>query len=129
MDFYLTEGGDIAVTAGGDIAITKDEWRDFAQQAYVRLMTTPPDFQLYPALGVNLESMIGMPQTPSTGNYGIKLIQDAFSHDGKFNGIPVNVNAIPVSLQSIRFDVYLTVGSRTEMLLSIEQNLGLEGDN
>lgn len=125
----MTEAGDIAVTAGGDIAMTKDEWRDFAQQAYVRLMTTPPDFQTYPTLGVNLESMIGMPQSSETGSYGIKLIQEAFSRDAKFNGVPVSINAVPVSLQSIRFDVYLTVGSRSEMLLSIEQNLGIDGDN
>lgn len=84
------------------------------------------DFTLYPSLGADLEQLVGMPQTEATGEYGKRLIITALNREGRFNGLPIDVKAIPVSLQGIRFDVYITAGSRTEMLLSIEQNLGVE---
>lgn len=126
MDFHITDAGDIAVSSGGDIAMTATEWRDYAQQAYIVTMTPMSDFSLYPVLGTSLEELIGMPQTTSTGEYGKRVIKTALNRIGKFIGIPIEIKATPISLQAIRFDIYITVGSRTEMLLSIEQNLGLE---
>lgn len=123
----MTDTGDIAISSSGDIAMVDSQWRDFAQQAYIRLMTAVSDFTLYPMLGADLEQLIGMPQTERTGEFGKQLIIAALNKEGRFTGIPIAVKAIPVSLQAIRFDIYITVGSRTEMLLSIEQNLGLEG--
>ncbi len=126
MDFYFTESGDLAISSSGDIALVDSPWRDYAQQAYIRVMTAISDFALYPTLGADLEELVGMPQSKATGDYGIQLIKNAMSRDGKFNGIPVEVKAVPVSMQGIRFDIYISVGSRTEMILSIEQSLGLE---
>lgn len=127
MDFYMTDSGDIAISSSGDIALVDSVWRDYAQQAYLRLMTSIMDFTLYPSLGADLEQLVGMPQSQSTGEYGRQLILSALNREGRFNGLPIDVKAIPVSLQGIRFDIYVTAGSRTEMLLSIEQNLGIEG--
>lgn len=124
-DCYISDGGDLQISTTGDIAITDTTWRDYAQQAYMILMTPVTDFTLYPLLGTELESLIGMPQTEETGNYGCGLIRSALQTNGKFNGISVAVNAIPTGPQSIRFDVYITVGSRTEMIISIEQDLGV----
>ena len=124
----MTESGDIAVAPNGDLALTETNWRDYAQQAYLIVMTQLSDFSLYPTLGSEMESLVGMAQTPATGAFGCALIKAAIQRSIKFNGIPVDVKAVPVSQQGIRFDIYITAGSKTEMLLSIEQNLGIEGD-
>jgi hypothetical protein len=121
----MTTDGDIAVTSGGDIALCDSHWRDYSQQAYIILMTATSDYALYPSLGADLEELVGMPQSKETGDYGIALIRQAFTRNGKFSGIPIDIKAVPVSLQGIRFDIYITAGSRTEMILSIEQNLGI----
>lgn len=124
-DCYISDEGDIQVSTTGDIALTDTNWRDYGQQAFIILMTPITDFTMYPTLGTELESIIGMPQTEETGQYGSELIRAALTRNGKFNGIPVAVKAIPTSLQSIRFDIYVTVGSRSQMILSIEQDLGV----
>ena len=68
-----------------------------------------------------------MPQSKETGDYGIALINSALTRNGSnLASLPITVQAIPVSMQAIRFDVYITAGSRTEMIISIEQNLGLD---
>lgn len=127
MDLYMTDTGDIAIGSGGDIAFTDSNWRDFVQQAYLRLMTSISDFTLYPTLGTDLDALIGMPQIKSTGDYGISLIKSALTRGGSIlANLPIDVKAVPISLQVIRFDIYITAGSRTEMILSIEQNLGLD---
>lgn len=124
-DCYISDAGDLQVSTTGDIATTDSTWRDYGQQAYIIMMTPITDFVLYPQLGTELESLLGMPQTEETGNYGCELIKAALTRNGKFNGIPIAVKAIPTSIQSIRFDIYVTVGSRSEMILSIEQDLGV----
>jgi hypothetical protein len=124
-DCFLSDTGDLQISTTGDIAITETTWRDYGQQAYIIMMTPITDFTLYPNLGTELESIIGMPQTEETGNYGCELIKAALSRDGKFSGIPVAVKAIPTSLQAIRFDIYVTVGSRSGLILSLEQDLGI----
>lgn len=127
MDLYLTENGDLAVASNGDVAMTDTQWRDYVQQAYLRLMTAIGDFTIYPTLGADLERLVGMPQSKETGDYGIALINSALTRNGSnLASLPITVQAIPVSMQAIRFDVYITAGSRTEMIISIEQNLGLD---
>ena len=124
-DCYISDGGDLQVSTTGDIAMTETIWRDHSQQAYIIMMTPVTDFALYPTLGTELESLIGMPQTEATGNYGCELIKAALNRNGKFQGVPIAVNAIPTGFQSIRFDIYITMGSRSELILSIEQDLGV----
>lgn len=125
IDLYFSKEGDIAVSPSGDIALTQTEWRDDAQAAYVRIMTDPGDWVDYPDLGAGLSRLFGMSQSPETGRYGIDLIQAALDREQRFLGRNVNIDAIPVSWQSIRFDVYITSGSREKLRLSIEQNLGI----
>lgn len=124
-DCYISDGGDLQISTTGDLAITETAWRDFCQQAYIIMMTPISDFSLYPSLGTELESLLGMPQTQETGDYGCELVRNALMRNGKFSGIPVNVKSVPTGPQSIRFDVYITVGSRSEMIVSIEQDLGV----
>lgn len=122
-DFYLNDLGDINITSNGDIALCETPWRNYSQQAYLRIMTELGDFTMYPGLGANLESLMGMPNTPRTGEIGKNLILDALNRESAFAGLTLDVKAIPVSLDAIRFDIYITAGSRTEMILSIEQSL------
>lgn len=128
MDLYLTESGDLAVTSNGDLALTETVWRDLSQQAYLRIMTQTDDFTLYPNLGADLESLIGMPQSPETAEVGKQLIMSALNREGRFIGLPIEIRAVPTSFQSIRFDIYITYGSRTQMILSIEQDLGIQSE-
>lgn len=126
MDLYFTEEGDLAVTSGGDVALTDTQWRDDVQQAYIRVMTDPGDFLLYPALGAGLSQLYGLPQSPETGQLGEKLIEAALDREGRFIGKPVEVKGVPISYQTIRFDVGITAGSRGLIKLSVEQNLGVQ---
>lgn len=124
MDFYLKEDGDIAVSPSGDIAITESSWRNWAQQAYIRIMTEMGDFLLYPKLGAELSELYGMPQKPETGAYGKKIIGAALAREGLFAGQNISINAVPTGPQTIRFDIYLGLANTETQILSIEQNLG-----
>lgn len=140
-DLYFTEDGDIAVASNGDMATTVSfgdstravggfnsytaTARDYAQQAFIRLMTEIGDFALYPTLGASLaEKLTGLPNTEETGEYGKSLIRNALTRgDSPLAAVPINIRAIPVSPQAIRFDIYLTIGTKTELTLSIQQTL------
>lgn len=126
QDFYFTEDGDIVISHSGDVALVESPWRDYSQQAYIRIMTVTSDYTMYPTLGADLDQLIGMPQTQATGDLGAALIRSALTREGKFAGIPVDIKAVPVSLQAIRFDIYITAGRRTELVLSIEQSLTVD---
>lgn len=124
-DLYLYESGDLAVSPSGDLAVTQTSWRDDVQQAYVRMMTEVGDFQVYPTLGASLSQLYGRPQSPSTGKFGMDLIRSALDREGRFTGKPYTVNAVPTGPQAIRFDLAVTSGSREQILLSVEQGLGI----
>lgn len=123
MDFYLTDDGDIAVSHSGDIAMTPSPWRDDLQQAYVRALTEQGDFLLYPNLGASLSRLIGMPQSPHTGEFGKRLIEAALDREGRFTGRSYSVESVPTGPQTIRFDISIISGNREELRLSIEQDL------
>lgn len=125
-DLYLTEDGDLAISHSGDFEVTDSPWRELSQQAYISILTAKGDFLLYPQIGAELEKLIGMPQSAATGEYGKQLIADALRRNPRFISLPLNIKAVPVSAQAIRFDVYVTSGYQTEVVLSIEQNLGVE---
>lgn len=125
MDLYFTQAGDLAVSSSGDLALTQTEWRDDVQQVYVRLMTDAGDYIIYPELGASLSTLYGLPQSQATGERGISLIRAALDREGRFLGKNYRVDAIPDSYQSIRFDVYISTGSRDQVRLSIEQALGI----
>lgn len=125
-DLYFTEAGDLAISADGDLAMVDDAWRSHSQQAYIRLKTAIGDYLLYPGLGADLQRLVGQPQSEETGNLGRYLVMQALTRDSVLSAFPIDVKAVPVSYQSIRFDVYLTAGNRTELVLSVLQDLGTE---
>ena len=125
-DLCFTEAGDLAIGSDGDLALVDDAWRNHSQQAYIRLKTAIGDYLLYPGLGADLEKLIGQPQSEATGELGKFLILKSLTKDSTLAGMPIDVKATPVSYQSIRFDVYITASNRTELLLSVIQDLGAE---
>lgn len=124
MDWYFSQKGDLALTPSGDIATTDSGWRDDSQQAYIRIMTEPGDFTLYPNFGAQMSRLYGMPQTPRTADLGKDIIMSALQREGRFHGRVVNINAVPTGPQTIRFDVFIKNNSRNNLILSIEQSLG-----
>lgn len=125
-DMYLSESGDLRVAAGGDIAFTETRWREDAQNAYVRLMTTPGDFMLYPSLGADLDALYGLPQSEATGRFGIDIINKALEDKSVFAGRTITVVAVPTGEQTIRFDVKIKSGDKMQNLISIEKDLGID---
>lgn len=125
-DLYFSELGDLVLSPDGDIAMVYTPWRSHSQQAYIRLKTAIGDYLLYPGLGADLEKLIGHPQTEATGELGKMLIYQALTRDAVLASLPIDVKSTPVSYQSIRFDIYITSGRRTELVLSILQDLGTE---
>jgi hypothetical protein len=124
-DLYITEEGDLALAPNGDLAFTQTAWRDDVQQGYIRIMTDIGDFMVYPALGADLSTIYGKPQSPATGELGSQLIRSSFEREGRFVGKPFRITPIPTSQQAIRFDVSISSGSRDQIVLSVEQNLGI----
>jgi hypothetical protein len=124
-DFYMTEAGDLTVAASGDLAHTQTAWRDDVQQAYIRMMTDDGDFLIYPMLGASLSKLWGKPQSPETGQMGVNLITAAMDRESRFVGRRYTVNAVPTGPQTIRFDVAIISGSQEQLVLSVEQNLGI----
>lgn len=124
-DMFFNEAGDIERSPSGDIALTQTIWRDDVQQAYIRVMTDQGDYLLYPELGATLSSLYGLPNSPETAQTGCDLIEASLRRESRFTGRPFRVNAVPTGPQTIRFDVFVTSGTRDEIRLSVEQNLGV----
>ena len=124
-DLYFTEDGDLRVSSSGDVTITQSESRNVAQQIYLRVMTELGDFPIYPTLGTELDRLYGMPQNANTGKVGERIILEALKRDGRLEGRPLSVKAIPTSAQTIRFDIYTVVDNRQSLILSVEQDLGV----
>lgn len=125
-DFYFDETGDIRVSPSGDIALTESPWRNDAQQAYVRVKTQPGDWLVYQSLGSDLNQLRGMPQNERTGELGKQIIKSAMDRGGVFTGKQIYYKAVPTGPQTIRFDIYIVNNTRDSLMVSIEQNLGVE---
>ena len=107
----------------GDLLAMPNIYENYAQQAYIRMMTEVGDFAVYPQLGTKLNALVGMPNTPETAEYGRQMILDNFKLDQVFAGLKLDVKAVPTSETVVRFDIHITSGSRSQLILSIEQNL------
>jgi hypothetical protein len=123
-DLYFTMSGDILVNGNKDIAITTSSAQDDIQQVYLRLMTEPGDFYIYPALGTDLSVLYGMPQSKETGEMGKMLIRAALEKEDVFRGRNIVIDAIPTGPDSIRFDVHIITDKTDPIVLSVTQSLG-----
>lgn len=125
IDLYFNETGDIQKSSDGDLAQTNTPWRCDVQQAYIRLMTDVGDYTLYPTLGSNLSTLYGQPQSAATGQLGVSLINSSMTRESYFAASNIKVTAVPISRQTIRFDVAITSGSASQIQLSVNQNISL----
>ncbi len=116
--------GDIAVDGNKDVALTTNMLQDDIQQIYMRLMTEPGDFYVYPQLGTDLSILYGMPQSRETGDLGKRLIRAALEKEGIFQGRNIKIEAVPTGPDSIRFDVHIISDFNEPVVLSVTQNLG-----
>ena len=123
-DLYFTLTGDIVVNGNMDVALSNSPIQNDIQQIYLRLMTEPGDFYVYPLLGIDLSLLYGMPQSPQTGEFGKNLIRSGLQKEGLFKDRNILINAIPTSRDSIRFDVHIVSDSDQVITLSVSQNLG-----
>jgi hypothetical protein len=64
-----------------------------------------------------------MPNTPATAERGIELIRQSLEREQVFAGVGLDISSVPTSHTSIRFDVHVISGSRSQLILSIEQDL------
>lgn len=124
-DLYFTLDGDLLINGNNDIARVESSIRNDIQQIYIRLMTEPGDFHVYPLLGVDLSKLYGMPQTPETGEFGKRLIKSSLDKEGVFKGRNIKINAIPTGPDTIRFDVHVITDLDQPIILSVSQSLGV----
>lgn len=123
-DLYFTMTGDLLVNGNKDISRTTSSLQDDIQQVYIRLMTEPGDFYIYPALGTDLSMLYGMPQSKETGDLGKRLIRAALEKEDVFRGRNIEIDAIPTGPDSIRFDVHIITDTNEPVVLSVTQELG-----
>jgi hypothetical protein len=123
-DLYLTMNGDLLINGNKDIALTTSSLQDDIQQVYIRLMTEPGDFYIYPALGTDLSMLYGMPQSKETGDFGKRLIRAALEKEDIFRGRNIQIEAIPTGPDTIRFDVHIITDTNEPVVLSVSQDLG-----
>jgi len=122
-DLYFTLSGDIAINGKKDLAITSTSMQTDIQQAYIRLMTEPGDFYVYPNLGIDLKQLYGMPQRKETGDLGKKIIMAGLRKEGLFKERSIKIEAVPTGPDSIRFDVHIISDINQPVTLSITQSL------
>ena len=123
-DLYFTLNGDILIGGNKDIVLTNSSMQSDVQQAYIRLMTEPGDFYIYPLLGIDLSLLYGMPQSAETGDFGKKLIQTGLQREGIFKGRNIKIDSVPTSKDTIRFDVHIISDIDQPVVLSVSQTLG-----
>lgn len=124
-DIHLTMSGDFLINGGKDIALTNSNLQDDIQQVYLRLMTEPGDFKIYPSLGTDLSSLYGMPQCQETGDYGSQMIRAALEKEDIFAGRNIQITSVPTSKNSIRFDVHIITDTNQPVTISVNQSLGV----
>lgn len=72
-----------------------------------RLRTDNPDWYLHDQIGADLSELIGLPNTRSTGDLGVSLIQHSLCHDGFLKLSDLRIRAVPVTSSEILFHITL----------------------
>lgn len=131
IDVKLTDDGDIAIEAGrGDVALTgysalPSDMEDavcLTQMAKMSLRTEKGDLLTDTRLGNELNSLMGLPNKPSTAARGEQLIRAALRSWGINN--KVTIETWPVDNSTIGYEVKieLTPGGR-ELTFTLQQGL------
>lgn len=123
-DLYFTLDGDFLVNGQKDLALVPSSMHEDIQQIYLRLMTEPGDFYIYPQLGIDLSRLYGMPQTKETAEVGKALIRAGLQREGLFKGRNIKITAVPTSRDTIKFDIHIVSDINEPIMLSVSQSLG-----
>jgi len=123
IDLHLTDDGDFAVASNGDIAVTVTPQEQIRQQSNLRLATQAGDFVVYPRIGASLQDLVGLPNSPSTGDYGQRKIMKALTYDRFLISMRPQVEATPTRYDTIQFKVFIPYGHRESIRLTLEQLL------
>ena len=122
-DFYLDLSGDLKISPNKDIAMVQSRSQNDIQQIYLRLMTEPGDFYIYPKLGTELNVLYGMPPSQAPGEMGKRLIRQALLRENVFADRKISITAVPTSNNSIRFDVHIEDNSVDPITISVTQEI------
>jgi len=91
-----------------------------------RLMTENPDWLLYPNIGADLSDLIGKRNAPATANEGKEKIIRALTYDNAFSANDLSVEAVPVSSETLLFDIRITQRLRVlRYALTVSLKLGV----
>jgi hypothetical protein len=123
-DLYFSLYGDLVINGNKDIAMVSSTLQADIQQVYMRMMTEPGDFYIYPLLGIDLSLLYGMPQSPETAEFGKRLIRTGLQREGLFKGRNIKIDAVPTSRDTIRFDIHIISDTNQPITLSVTQTLG-----
>lgn len=109
---------DIAVTASGDLCLASN--RDFSlthgsgvlkQDIAFRLRTNPGEFAPHLDFGAGMDELIGEPNTRETAKIGESKIAHSLVYDGFIANYDLYVRAVPISLESIVYYVFVNNGA------------------
>lgn len=135
VDLYMSkpssdnQGGDLGLSApmldeNGEhvVDLALSYHKDVLKQiVYARVVTQAPDWFIHPKLGGNLEDLIGEPNTRSTAEAGINLINNALTYGDFLKDEEFIVKAIPVNREEVLFIIRVT-GLAEEVVIPIQFN-------
>jgi phage baseplate assembly protein W len=108
---------DISVSPSGDLRLGSN--KDFIlvsasgvlkQDVAFRLRTNPGEFIPHPELGAGLDDLIGEPNDRRTAKIGESKIIHSLVYDTRITNIDLMVRAVPISLESVVFYVFINNG-------------------
>src|SRR6266566_8343359 len=100
LDLDSDDGGDLIIAYNGDLLVARNE-DVVANEIVFRLKTVRGDWILEPDCGADLETVIGLPNSPKTGAQIEALVGRALTHDGFLNGEIEILRAVPVNRNEI----------------------------
>ena len=136
-DLQLTDIGDLALLAPDayrphhDLAIhdatAEGMAKALADQLAIRLLTPIGEWLPFPLLGSDLLSLVGEPNTPTTGARAEQMVRSALTFDGRFGSDEVTVMAMPSQDERLLFLVLVLQIEGLEeqrMLISLDLQTG-----
>lgn len=109
IDIKVSPSGDLTVAANGDFDLA-DPSGVLKQDISFRLRTDFNDFGPHPDIGADLSSLVGEQNTRITAQRGEEKIVYSLTKDGRVAGIDLMVKAVPISLYSLVYYVFVRDG-------------------
>jgi hypothetical protein len=106
QDIEITDGGDLVVSPAGDLKIASID-QTTKQDINIYLFTRYGDMSALPFIGSLLHDFIGEPNTEDNGNLIYSEILRALSANQRFYTNDINVEVIPIDIDTIA--TYITV--------------------